>query len=90
MLRYMANIFGLVLLAAPFVESVDRSSLGAALWMVMLFCLFVYLTVVNTAKRLHDLNVSAWFAPLVINPIGFIVLLVLSGTDGPNKYGSKP
>ncbi len=47
-----------------------------------------------TIRRLHDSNRSGWwwwigFVPL-IGQIWMFILLVLSGTDGPNKYGPQP
>jgi uncharacterized membrane protein YhaH (DUF805 family) len=52
-------------------------------------------------RRLHDRNMSGWFLllffvlmliPLVgfIVAIGYLVLMFLPGTPGPNKYGADP
>src|SRR5258706_399924 len=41
-----------------------------------------------TAKRFHDLNLSGWLAPVICIPVVFVILCILSGTKGPNKYGS--
>ena len=54
-----------------------------------------------TIRRLHDRNMSGWwylgFIVLGIIPIlglivsiAFLVVLVLPGTPGPNKYGPSP
>jgi uncharacterized membrane protein YhaH (DUF805 family) len=44
-----------------------------------------------TARRLHDVNKSAWWLLLLLIPfIGGLVILifnVMKGTDGTNKYG---
>lgn len=46
-----------------------------------------------TFRRLHDTGRSGWWLLIWILPIiGFIVILVfmLTGSDGPNKYGAGP
>ena len=83
----LANLFGVALLAAPFVDSHGG---GADLWMILLGCLWIYLTIVNAGKRLHDLNVTAWLSFVVFIPLVPLVLLILSGTKGANQYGPKP
>ncbi|WP_371169447.1 DUF805 domain-containing protein [Aliiroseovarius sp. 2305UL8-7] len=46
------------------------------------------------ARRLHDIDRTAWWLLLVLVPIvGWLVLLyfhVLKGTDGPNRFGNDP
>ncbi len=46
------------------------------------------------ARRLHDIDKSAWWLLIALIPlIGVIVLLVffcLKGTDGPNRFGEDP
>lgn len=85
--RNLAHLFGVGLLAAPFVDSQGD---GAALWMFLLGCLWIYLTIVNAGKRLHDLNISAWFSFVIFIPLVPLFLLFLSGTNGPNNYGPRP
>ena len=54
-----------------------------------------------TVRRLHDRNMSGWFVllfivlsaiPLVgiLVSIGWLVLMCLPGTPGPNKFGPDP
>ena len=47
-----------------------------------------------TARRLHDTNRSAWWILVNIIPyvggLVLVVLCVLSGTSGPNRYGPEP
>jgi uncharacterized membrane protein YhaH (DUF805 family) len=69
---------------------------------VGLFYLAVLLPVLAvTVRRLHDRNLSGWwylaFIVLSIIPfVGFlagialIVILILEGTNGPNKFGADP
>ncbi len=87
LLRNLANGFGGILLAAPFVDS---HSDGAVVWICLLAVMWIYLGIVNAGKRLHDLNCSAWFSPIVFFPLVPLFLLFLRGTNGPNKYGPQP
>ena len=47
-----------------------------------------------SAQRLHDLNWSAWMLLLHLVPVANLVLalmmLLMPGTPGPNKYGPPP
>lgn len=62
------------------------------------FFLFTLYTVIPMlaagARRLHDRGMSGWFLLLGLIPyiggIILIVLLVLPGDTGPNKYGEDP
>jgi TPR repeat protein/uncharacterized membrane protein YhaH (DUF805 family) len=83
----LMNLLGVGLLAAPFADSQRE---GASIWMTLLGCLWIYLTIVNAGKRLHDLNISAWLSFVVFIPLVPLFLLILSGTKGPNKYSSLP
>jgi uncharacterized membrane protein YhaH (DUF805 family) len=68
----------------------------------MLFALGSFIpNIALMVRRLHDRNMSGWFLllffvlymiPLVnfLVLIGFIVLMCLEGTRGPNKYGADP
>lgn len=46
------------------------------------------------ARRLHDINKTAWFLLLLLIPfIGALILIImycLEGTKGPNQYGPEP
>jgi uncharacterized membrane protein YhaH (DUF805 family) len=86
-LRNFAHTLVIFLLAIPFADS---RSYGAEFWMILLFLLWNYLTIVSAGKRYHDLNSSAWFSPLIYIPLMGLFLLILSGTKGPNKYGPEP
>ena len=44
-----------------------------------------------SVRRLHDTNKSGWWLLLCFVPfVGSIVILVLEGTKGANKYGDEP
>ena len=46
-----------------------------------------------SARRLHDLDRTAWWLLLILTLIGAILLIIwdcLKGTSGPNQYGPDP
>jgi uncharacterized membrane protein YhaH (DUF805 family) len=86
-LANISNVCGLGLLAAPVA---DNHSDIASVWLAMIGCFWIYLTTVTAGKRLHDMNISAWFSLAVFLPLAPLFLLILSGTKGPNKYGPEP
>ena len=68
-------------------------------WLKFIFIIFYvpYLLVLLsvTIRRLHDLDMSAWYACLYLLPlgIGFIVMGIICakrGTPGPNRFGNNP
>lgn len=55
---------------------------------------YIIIVSIQAAKRLHDMNASAWlllinFIPYV-NGVFWLILLFVPGTKGPNKYGDEP
>ena len=80
----------LVQLAASVVDlALFSSSVGVLSTLSALALLLPYLAV--SARRLHDIDRSAWwlllsFVPLV-GPLVLIVFFVLPPTDGPNRFG---
>ena len=79
-------------------------------FIIFIFCLCIYiiisiiqfaLVLPQTAKHLHDMNMSGWFALLTLfglipyigtlfNLIFSIILIVVDGTIGENQYGEDP
>jgi len=50
-------------------------------------------TLAVSARRLHDIDRSGWWALLIFTVIGYIVLLVwacMRGTVGANRFGPDP
>lgn len=46
-----------------------------------------------SARRLHDIDRTAWWLLIALTGIGLIVLLVfdcIKGTAGPNRFGPDP
>lgn len=74
--------------------------LGGIIWLVWFLAAFIP-GIAVTVRRLHDRNMSGWWylgffllslIPFigVIVSIGFLVVLVLDGTTGPNRFGDDP
>lgn len=47
-----------------------------------------------TIQRLHDFNASGWWSVLIIVPLAnlvlYLILLIMPGTQGPNRFGNPP
>lgn len=64
----------------------------------ILYILYILATLVPaiavTVRRLHDTDKSGWFVLIAFIPfVGGLILLVLNileGTKGPNKFGADP
>lgn len=60
----------------------------------VLCAVFLFFYGIQVIKRLHDVNLSGWFALLILIPsinfIFFLYLLFAGGTIGMNKYGYDP
>lgn len=63
--------------------------------------MIVVLTVVGLAiyillaiQRLHDFDASGWWSVLVVVPLAnlvfYLVLLIMPGAQGPNRFGNPP
>ena len=80
--RCVGNFLVPCLILGPLDKMLPSTVLGSILILV-----WAYLLVVTAAKRLHDMNVSGWLAPIAFIPvIGFIILLIPSSTE-TNQYG---
>lgn len=73
----------------------EATTLIIALCIVWLVAYFVglYLGIMNSIKRLHDLNWSgSWIIPLILISfvfgIGILLLLLIPGTPGDNRFGA--
>lgn len=67
----------------------DPNSPGYSVLAILKFILFIYVISI-TARRLHDVNKSGWWALLYIIPfvnlIFPIILMLVPGTKGPNRF----
>jgi uncharacterized membrane protein YhaH (DUF805 family) len=58
---------------------------------LIVFVLYVWVSICIAVKRLHDIEASGWYAILLfLIPIAAIVVGCLRGTVGPNRFGSDP
>ena len=90
----------------PAQANLAEFAFGPLFWLGFgLMCLFVLASLIPsiavTVRRLHDRNLTGWlylgvivasFIPLVniIAAIGMLVLMLLPGNVGDNKYGPDP
>jgi uncharacterized membrane protein YhaH (DUF805 family) len=93
--------FLLVLVGASITRALVKATAGeaiAALLFATVFGLFALASLVPSLsvgfRRLHDIDRSAWWILLGFIPLlGSLVLLVLHvlpGTPGPNRFGPQP
>ena len=85
----IASVTSLLVMLAVKVSPTLAITCGATLSIV-----YFIVSVRISAQRLHDLNWSAWMLLLHLVPIANLVLclmmLLMPGTPGPNKYGPPP
>lgn len=84
-----------VLIGAAAATASDNGQPNAALMGAAgIFTLITLLpTIAVLARRLHDIDKSAWWMLLLILPLVGLILLVfalLKGTDGENRFGPDP
>jgi uncharacterized membrane protein YhaH (DUF805 family) len=61
-----------------------------ALILIIPYLCYFYICIITSVKRLHDLNVTGWIVPIIFIPLVWLFLLILSGTEGSNRFGEKP
>ena len=81
---------GIIVEYLPILLEVPIKCLIGATYLVL-----VYTQLPITVKRLHDMGYSGWWYLVFMIPfIGFIIALMscglITGTQGPNKYGEPP
>ena len=90
-------IFGAMLLFAGLAAGWEQSaglSLGLS-GMFLIFYLFAFIASLAVAvRRLHDHDKTGWLCLLpllpIAGPILFLVMMLLPGTKGENRYGRDP
>jgi uncharacterized membrane protein YhaH (DUF805 family) len=64
---------------------------GAAIVLVLVA---LVVSVMLAIQRLHDFDASGWWSVLVVVPFAnlvlYLVLLIMPGTQGPNRFGNPP
>ncbi|MCP5158665.1 MAG: DUF805 domain-containing protein [Gammaproteobacteria bacterium] len=60
-----------------------------ALWIVT-----IVVSILLIIQRLHDFNASSWWSLLVLVPLAnlvlYLILLIMPGTQGANRFGNPP
>jgi uncharacterized membrane protein YhaH (DUF805 family) len=104
-IRYFVYSLGITLLQLG-IFVIARQSGNATIEGIMFIILWfiVGINLILTVQRLHDVNINVWFisglfilgwlVPItrVLLLLLFVLLFVIPGTDGPNRFGlpSKP
>jgi len=67
-------------------------AVGGAIIVLVLLALVV--SVMLAIQRLHDFDASGWWSVLVVVPFAnlvlYLVMLIMPGTQGPNRFGNPP
>ncbi len=91
-LGYDVIVTVFLLLLKTFIENVDNTVTAILLLILVIISAVSAFSI--CVRRLHDIELSGWFALLKLFPIiTFILDLILifkKGTDGPNEYGEDP
>lgn len=99
-LAILAILFGSLLV----IDWFSKTSAGLGLWLVAFAIPCVICTYFLTAQRLRDLNISGWLTLLwipinaidkstagyTLAPVILLLLSIVPGTRGENKYGPDP
>ena len=92
--QYWLTHFCLSLLMVPSRISGDNMSDGVAIYTLIIIIPFIWISITNSVKRLHDLGKSGWLALLflipVVNLIFGIYVAFFKGEKFDNKYGPNP
>jgi len=66
----------------------------ATILFIVFYAAYILVTISVTIRRLHDMDMSGWFALLFfLGGLGFIILAIIcsrQGTFGPNRFGPDP
>lgn len=105
-LRYIGYWVGLGLLVSPVAGLLGgfanmpgntaswRVDLLATGGFVVLALLALVMSVLLAVQRLHDFDASGWWFALALVPFAnvvlYLVLLIMPGTQGPNRFGNPP
>ncbi len=80
--------FSLILIIIKELDFISNDTLGFC--GLILYGIFYYGIMILTIKRLHDFNWSGWLAlPSLLILIPFLIIGILTGTSGQNKYGEN-
>lgn len=85
LLSILLSIFGLAF-------NPQNISIGPLIPYIIVYLVFIYISIVFMIRRLHDRNHSGWLSLLVLIPVANIIfmlyLVFAKGDVAPNNYGS--
>jgi uncharacterized membrane protein YhaH (DUF805 family) len=80
---FLASLFAVVMsmiaLNSPALET---------FFLILMLVGFPLIVIIQGIKRMHDVDKSGWF--LLIPVYNVIMLFLMEGTKGPNRYGEDP
>lgn len=76
----------------------DGAEWEGSAWLLPVFAVLglvgLWSSLALTVKRWHDVGMTGWFAILTLPPFAnfmmFVLLCLLPGTTGPNRFGGDP
>lgn len=93
MLSSILMMILLFILAAIFGTTLNPENLSivALIPLIIIYLIFIYISIVFMIRRLHDRNHSGWLSLLMLVPVANIIfmlyLLFAKGDVAPNNYG---
>ena len=70
---------------------VERFANNNPILILIALAFYTWIAICVTVKRLHDLDATGWLSiPIVLIPLGVILLGSFPGTIGPNRFGVDP
>ncbi|MFD1805540.1 DUF805 domain-containing protein [Pasteurella oralis] len=94
---WMFTLIQFIIIVLLFIVDINNGTYNSDVEMGLLSGIYILLTFLPTlavtARRLHDMNHSAWWLLLNLIPIGQIALLALccaKSTPGTNRFGPNP
>ena len=70
---------------------VERLANNNPVLILMALAFYTWIAICVTVKRLHDLDATGWLSiPIVLIPLGVILVGSFPGTIGPNRFGVDP
>ena len=91
-LLLVGGVIGIIIGATAFNHNAASGGAVVALILALLFLFIAISDLAVTAQRFRDIGCTGWAALLILIPyVGFIVwivLMLIPGTRGENKYGS--
>ncbi len=96
--RYIGYLIGLGMLTylmTALLGGVASEDNEAMIWVIggaiiILTLLSLIVTILLAIQRLHDFNASGWWSILALIPLVNLVVMIMPGTQGPNRFGYPP